>query len=140
MANKYLLTYLGSSYIPLPDWLSRKGAIINPKNLDMKCFKQAVITALKWREIGCDQQRVGKLRRYDDLDWDGINFSVSTRDIKRFESRNGISVNVLALDCKTPYICRKGGNHARVVNLMIIEDNEMPHYVAIKYIADQTNQ
>ena len=29
----------GSSYIPLPGWLSRKEAIINPKNLDMKCFK-----------------------------------------------------------------------------------------------------
>ena len=37
----------GSSYIPLPDWLSRKEAIINPKNLDMKCFKWAVLAALK---------------------------------------------------------------------------------------------
>ena len=41
----------GSSYIPLPDWLSHKEAIIDPKNLDMKCFKWAVIAALKWREI-----------------------------------------------------------------------------------------
>ena len=130
----------GSSYIPLPDWLSHKEAIIIPKNLDIKCFKWAVIAALKWREIGRDQQRVSKLRRYCDLDWDGINFPVSTRDIKRFESRNGISVKVLALDGKTPYICRKGGNYARstgeahnrVVNLMIIEDNEKSHYVAIK--------
>ena len=29
----------GSSYIPLPDWLARKGAVINPKNSDMGCFK-----------------------------------------------------------------------------------------------------
>ena len=29
----------GSSYIPLSAWLSRKEAIINPKKLDMKCFK-----------------------------------------------------------------------------------------------------
>ena len=42
----------GSSYIPLPDWLSRKEAIINPKNMDMKCFKWAVIAALKWKEVG----------------------------------------------------------------------------------------
>ena len=122
----------GSSYIPLPGWLSRKEAIISPKNLGMKCFKWAVFAALKWREIGHDQQRISKLRRHDDLDWDGINFPVSTRDIKRFESRNGISVNVLALDGKTPYICRKGGNYNRVVNLMLIEDNEKRHYVAIK--------
>ena len=122
----------GSSYIPLPSWLSRKEAVINPKNLNMKCFKWAVIVALKWREIERNVQRISKLRRHDDLDWDGINFPVSTRDIKRFESRNGISVNVLALDGKTPYSCRKGGNYSRVVNLMLIEDNEKRHYVAIK--------
>ena len=40
----------GSSYIPLPDWLSKKKAIINPKNLDMKCFKWAVIVAMKWKK------------------------------------------------------------------------------------------
>ena len=122
----------GSSYIPLPAWLSRKEAILNPKNLDMKCFKWAVIAALKWKEMGRDQQRVSNLRHYDDLDWDGINFPVSTRDINRFESRNRISVNVLALDGKLPYICRKSGNYTKVVNLMLIFDEDKSHYVAIK--------
>ena len=117
----------GSSYIPLPDWLSKKEAIINPKNLDMKCFKWAVIAAMKWKEIKRNVQRVSKLRRYDDLDWDGINFPVSTSDINRFERRNQISVNVLALDGKAPYICRKGGDYNRVVNLMIIEDGDKRH-------------
>ena len=42
----------GSSYVPLSDWLAKKGGIINPKNSDMECFKWAVIAALKWREIG----------------------------------------------------------------------------------------
>ena len=93
----------GSSYIPLPDWLTKKKAIINPKNLDMKCFKWSVIAALKWREIDRDHQRVSKLRRYDNLDWSGINFPVSIRDISKFELRNRISVNVLALDGETPY-------------------------------------
>ena len=37
----------GSSYVPLPDWLAKKGAIINPKNSDMECFKWAVIAAMK---------------------------------------------------------------------------------------------
>ena len=37
----------GSSYIPLPDWLAKKGAIINPKNSDMECFKWSVIAAMK---------------------------------------------------------------------------------------------
>ena len=111
----------GSSYVPLPDWLAKKKAIINPKNLDIKCFKWSVIAALKWREIDSNHQRVTKLRRYDDLDWSKINFPVSTKDISKFELRNRIGVNILALDGKTPYICRKGGNYERVVNLMIIE-------------------
>ena len=122
----------GSSYIPLPDWSAKKKAIINPKNLDLKSFKWSVIAALKWREIDRDHQRVSKLRRYDDLDWTGINFPVSTKDIIKFELRNRIGVNVLASDSKTPYICRKGGDYDRVVNLMIIEDDDKKHYVAIK--------
>ena len=122
----------GSSYIPLPDWLSKKKAIINPKNLDLKCFKWSLIAALKWREIDRDHQRVSKLKRYDDLDWNGINFPVSTKDISKFELGNRIGVNVLALDGKTPYTCRKGGDYDRFVNLMIIEDDDKKHYVAIK--------
>ena len=35
----------GSSYLPLPNWLARKKAIINPKNEDQECFKWAVIAA-----------------------------------------------------------------------------------------------
>ena len=38
----------GYSYIPLPDWLAKKKAIINPKNLDNKCFKWAIIAGLRW--------------------------------------------------------------------------------------------
>ena len=33
----------GSSYLPLPEWISRKKAIINPQNLNMECFKWAII-------------------------------------------------------------------------------------------------
>ena len=122
----------GSSYIPLPDWLTKKKVIINPKNLDLKCFKWAVIAALKWREIDRNNRRVSKIKRYDDFDWNGINFPVSTKDISKFELRNRIGVNVLALDGKTPYICRKGGDYDRVANLMIIEDGDKRHYGAIK--------
>ena len=122
----------GSSYLPLPDWLVKKNAIINPKNLDMKCFKWPIIAALKWEEIGRDQQCISKLRKYDNFDWEGINFPVLTKDISKFELRNRIGVNILVFHGKTPYICRKGGNYNRVVNLMIIENGGKRHYVAIK--------
>ena len=85
---------LTRGYIPLPDWLSKKKAIINPKNLDEKCFKWAVIVGLKWEEIDRGHQRVSKLRHYEnEFDWSGISYPVSTSDISKFETRNRIGVN-----------------------------------------------
>ena len=127
----------GSTCIPLPDWLAEKKAIINPKNSDLECFKWAVIAAMRWEEIDRDHQRISKfrrkLRRYeDDFDWDGIKFPASIRDIKRFESRNEITINILALEDKKVYICRKGKEYDRVANLMLIMDHNKKHYVTIK--------
>ena len=123
----------GSSYIPLPDWLTKKKAIINPRNSDMECFKWAVIAATKWEEIGRDYQRISKRRKYkNDFDWDVIEFPVSFRDIKRFESRNETTINILAVEDKKVYICRKGKEYTRSANLMLITDGNRKHNIAIK--------
>ena len=92
----------GSSYVPLPDWLMIKKAIINPKNADMwAVIKWAVIAAMKWEEIGNNPERVSKLRRYEgDFDWSDIEFPVSFRDIKKLERNNEIGVNILAVENK----------------------------------------
>ena len=37
----------GSSYLPLPDWLVRKKAIVNPHNDNKECFKWSVIAVEK---------------------------------------------------------------------------------------------
>ena len=127
-----------SSYIKLPDWLAKKKAILNPKNLDEKCFKWAVIAGLKWEEIDCHPERVSKLRKYEnEFDWSGITYPVSTRCISKFEIRNRIGVNLLALNGKTLYICRKGGDYERKVNLIILEevDKQKKYYVAIKSLS-----
>ena len=129
----------GSSYVPLPDWLMKKKAIINPKNSDMECFKWAVIAAMKWEEIDRDHQRVSKLKRYEgEFDWSGLEFPVSLRDINKFERNNEIGVNILAIENKKIYICRKGRDYNRIVNLMLIADVEnqnKKHYVAVKSLS-----
>ena len=38
-----LMLTRGSNFIKLPDWLAKQKGILNPKNLDEKCFKWAVI-------------------------------------------------------------------------------------------------
>ena len=66
---------------------------------------------MRWEEIDRDHQRISKFRRYeDDFDWDGIKFPASIRDTKRFESRNEITINILALGDKKVYIVGKVRN------------------------------
>ena len=126
----------GSSYVPLPDWLMKKKAMINPKNSDREYFKWAVIAAMNWEEIGNNPERVSKLRRYDrEFDWSGLEFPLSLRDINKFERNNEIGVNFLAVEHRKIYICRKGKDYDRIVNLMLIADIVNPnkkHYVAVK--------
>ena len=125
----------GSSYLPLPDWLMKKKAIINPRNEDQDCFKWAVIAASRWEDIDSHPERISKLKRFEaDFDWSGIGFLVSIKDIKKFEFRNQISINLLAIKDRQIYICRKGGNYERIINLMLITENNWKHYVAIKSI------
>ena len=126
----------GSSYLPLPNWLARKKAIINPKNEDQECFKWAVIAASRWEEINNNPERISKLKRFEkDFDWSGIEFPVSIKDIKKFEFRNQISINLLAIEGKQIYICRKGGNYECIINLMLITGNNRKHYVAINSLS-----
>ena len=99
----------------------------------MECFKWAVIAAMKWKDIDNHPERISKLRRYEDnFDWTGIKFPVSFRDIKRFESTNEITINILAFERKQIYICRKGKEYGRVANLMLITDHNNKHYISIK--------
>ena len=97
----------GSSYLSLPDWLAMKKAIVNPHNDNEECFKWSVIAAEK---VGMkDPQRVSNLRKFlDNYNWSGLEFLVSIKDIGNFETRNNISVNVLAVEGRDIYIHRKG--------------------------------
>ena len=126
----------GSSYLPLPDWLAHKKAIINPKNLNLECFKWAIIAATRWEEISKNPEPITKFKRFEtDFDWTGVGFPVSFRDIKRFESRNQIVINMLAVEDRQIYICRKGGDYDHIANLMLITKNNRKYYVAIKSLS-----
>ena len=88
---------------------------------------------MRWEEINNNPERICKLKRFEkDFDWSGIGFLVSVKDISKFEFRNQISINLLAIEGKQIYISRKGGNHERIMNLMIISKNNIKHYVTIK--------
>ena len=125
----------GSSYLPLPDWLASKKAIVNPHNDDEECFKWSVIAA---ENAGMkDPQRVSNLSKFiDNYDWSGLEFPVSTKDIGKFETRNNISVNVLAVEGRDIYIHRKGRRMmSREINLLMASKDGIRHYTAIKSLS-----
>ena len=112
----------GSSYLPLPDWLARKNVIVNPHNDNEECFKWSVITVEKVDMK--DPQRVSNLRKFkDNYDWSGLEFTVSSKDIGKFETNNNVLVNVLAVEGKDIYIHRKGLRMGREINLFMVSED-----------------
>ena len=76
------------SYIPLPDWIMRKKAIVSLRNNDSKCFLWSVLQYLHPREK--NDSRLTDLYQYEhDLNIPrGFTFPVKIKDISKFESFN----------------------------------------------------
>ena len=75
----------GSSYIPLPDFIMQKKAIINIQNRDNKCFLWSVLRYLHPAER--NEFRLTDLKQYENhLNTQGIDYAVKLKDITRFES------------------------------------------------------
>ena len=77
----------GSSYIPLPDWISNKKAIVNIQNKDEKCFLWSILRYLHPKER--DEHRLTGLKKYElSLNTKGITFPMKIKDITKFEKIN----------------------------------------------------
>ena len=120
----------GGSYITLPKEISSRNATINPKNEDDRCFMWAIIVALHRDDIGVHPERISKIRKYvDNYDWRDT-FPVHPRDIKIWEEKNNIRVNVLGHSGSDIYIIKNDGNsYSTTVDLFLISDGENSHYV-----------
>ena len=137
----------GSSYIPLPDWIMRKKAIVSIRNTDNKCFLWSVLRYLHPREK--NDCRLGDLKKYEnELNTKGINFPVKIQDIAKFESLNPNlpGINVFAVDDNKKFYPLKIANkdHIKAIDLFYYQSpsersqgvlgDEIPqaHYSLIK--------
>ena len=64
-----------------------------------------------------------------------MKFPVAIKDINIFEMNNDISVNVLSVENKDIYICRKGIRRNCEINLLLISEDDNLHYTAIKFLS-----
>ena len=124
----------GSSYIKLPQELrnSKKG-LINMKNEDNECFRWCHIRQLNPQDK--DPQRIKKSdKQYvKNLNYDGIEFPVTTKHYNKIEKQNEININVFGYENKQPYpIHVSKEKYDRQMNLLLITENENKHYILIK--------
>ena len=94
----------GSSYIPLPDWIIRKRAIVNILNNDEKCFLWCVLRYLNPKDK--NDTRLTDLKKYENtLNTKGIKFPIKLKDIKKFESINPSlpGINVFSVNEKKKF-------------------------------------
>ena len=77
----------GSSYIPLPDWITNKKAIVNIQNKDEKCFLWCILRYLYPRED--NDALLTDLKKYEfSLNTKGITFPMKLSHISKFEKLN----------------------------------------------------
>ena len=125
----------GSSYIPLPDWIMRKKAIVSIRNKDEKCFLWSVLRYLHPREK--NDCRLKDLEKYEfSLNTKGITFPMKIKDIIKFEKLNPDlpGINVFSVnDKKTIYPLREVSKGCKnTIDLFLYEEDGKFHYSLIK--------
>ena len=125
----------GSTYIPLPDFIMRKKAIINMENKDNKCFLWSVLRYL--HPIEKHEERLTGIRKYEnDLNFKGIDFPVKLKDIPKVENQNpdlpGIHVFSVN-DYNKIYPLRLNQKDLqKTIALFLFSKDEKQHYCLIK--------
>ena len=124
----------GSSYIELPTELRNpKKGLINIKNKDDECFRWCHIRHLNQQEK--DPQRIKKedKKMINELNYDGIDFSLSQKHYNKVEKQNSIRINVFGYEDGQPFpIHISKETFEDQMNLLLITKDEKKHYVLIK--------
>ena len=65
-----------NSYIKSPEWVASKKAIINPKNVNDRCFEYSIVVALHHKEFKNHPERIQDNHHlfFCDYNWQGIDF------------------------------------------------------------------
>ena len=135
--NKISLNRDGS-YIDSPKWLKDKKSTINPINNDHKCFQYAVTLALNLDKIRKKPQRISKIKPFiEQYNWKEIEFPSTSKDWKKFESNNKITLNILYMPHNTrkiqvAYKSKHNLTYDKQVILLMISNGENWHYLGVE--------
>ena len=95
----------GGTYMPLPEKLKNKKAIINVKNRDNMCLRWAIRTHLFPARSNVD--RTSSYPTNDGLNFEGIDFPTPVSQIIKLEKQNpGMAINVFGWDFRASFLVR----------------------------------
>ena len=128
----------GGSYTDSPKWLKNKKSTINPKNNDYNFFQYAVTLVLNFDKINIHPERISKIKPFiDQYNWSDIDFPSTSKDWKKFELNNEISLNILYVPHNTKkihiaYKTKHNLTREKQVILLMISNGENWHYLVVK--------
>ena len=125
----------GGSYMPLPEKLKNKKAVLNIQNRDNMCLRWAIRAALFPARRGLNPQRTSSYPTNDGLNFEGIDFPTPVSQIDKLERQNpNIALNVFGWDNDKVLVHRiseKDGSIPRI-NLMLTTQGDNTHYSYVK--------
>ena len=125
----------GSSYIPLPEVLAHKKAIINVKNQDQECLRWALRSALFPAKNNLNSPY--SYPKQDNLNMEGIDFPTPISQINKIERQNNIALNVYGYErAVVPYhISGQPTEMTRIKLLLLHDKQDHYHYCWIKHLS-----
>ncbi len=114
----------GSSYIPTPEELVKKEALVNVQNKDSRCFLYALASAL-YPSVNKNPQRPTQYEKHiHKFNTGHLKFPLAPKDIAKFEELNpDIAINVLHYDADrviVPLVHTSHLNRKHEVNLFLL--------------------
>ena len=128
----------GEKWVALAKEVANKGAIINPKNEDNKCFLWSVLRKLNPKRKNSERIDKKLKEKENTLNMEGIEYPVSLKDIDKFERQNpSISITVFEYDEKSVRPLRNSNNTNREhdVILLLIKEEGVNHYCLVKNLS-----
>ena len=131
----------GTSYIQLPEELRHSmKTLVNPKNEDNRCFLWCHNRYLNPLKVHPERITKADRETVKRLDYTGVTFPVTVKDMKRIEKQNQINVNVFGWQPGKgtggkgmAYPIRiSETNFTDHLELLWIEEGDKSHYVLIK--------
>ncbi|XP_022179368.1 uncharacterized protein LOC111039984 [Myzus persicae] len=118
----------GSSYLPLPESILSREAVVNPQNIDRQCFKWAILA----KHVSSDRTRVGMnySREEHRYDFSALSTPTPVSEIQLFERSNpGTTVNVYGVrNCVEYKKNKKSIAKSAAYPLRVVEEEKANHF------------